>query len=348
MSVIKVLLWPLACLYNIAAKLRNYLYDIDHTPSFAFEAMVISVGNLNVGGSGKTPMIEYLVRLLKDDYRVAILSRGYGRKTKGFRLANGEDDASTLGDEPYQYVRKFGSQVMVAVGEERALAIPTLLNQQVEPQVILLDDAFQHRSVVPQFSILLTEASKPFYKDFVLPLGRLRESRSGAKRADMIIVTKCHQAVRVEQREIKQYAGEKPVFFTGLDYKDAQPFFGNEKIGNSVVLVSGIANSSLLVQYVSTRYQLIKHFNFSDHHLYTDSEIQSIEAMAQNGVSILTTEKDMVKLVAKKFSSKLQHSRWFYLPIETKFIENGAEFDKTVCVAIEKRLHQLKQKQVEG
>lgn len=162
MSLLKVLLWPLAVLYNLATRLRNYLYDIGHKPSFSFQTVIISVGNLNVGGSGKTPMIEYLVRLLKDRYSVAILSRGYGRKTKGFRLATDADDATTLGDEPYQYYRKFGNEVMVAVGEERALAIPTLLNEPKEPQVILLDDAFQHRTVVPQFSILLTDASKPF------------------------------------------------------------------------------------------------------------------------------------------------------------------------------------------
>ncbi len=347
MSIFKVLLWPLACLYNLVVKLRNYLYDIGHKRSFAFDAMVISVGNLNVGGSGKTPMIEYLVRLLKDKYQLAILSRGYGRKSTGFRLATAADDAFTIGDEPYQYLRKFGSEVMVAVGEERALAIPTLLNQSIEPQVILLDDAFQHRSVVPQFSILLTEARKPFYKDFVFPMGRLRESRIGAKRADAIIVTKCDGSMNGEVELIKRYSGEKPIFFTGLDYKQPIPFFGDGKITHQIILVSGIANSSYLQAHVSDHYQLVAHIKYEDHHAYSEEDIRSIELQAASGISILTTEKDMVKLITERFKALLNQGNWFYLPIETIFLENGSEFDKMICQAIEHRLYQLQNQEAE-
>lgn len=349
MSILKVLLWPLAALYNLATRLRNYLYDIGHKPSFSFETVIICVGNLNVGGSGKTPMIEYLVRLLKDRYTVAILSRGYGRKTKGFRLATDVDDATTLGDEPYQYYRKFGREVMVAVGEERALAIPTLLNEPVEPQVILLDDAFQHRSVVPQFSILLTDASKPFYSDYVLPLGRLRESRTGAKRADAIIITKCSPQQQLNEEEVKKYAGDKPVFFSGLTYMEPQPFQEGNVIAKRIILVTGIATSSYLQEYVSSHYQLVKHFQFGDHHTYSLAEIESIQTYARaNGeVSILTTEKDMVKLIAPQVQSQLKPSIWFYLPIQTEFIKSGSEFDTMIGRLVETRLAELRQSLLE-
>jgi tetraacyldisaccharide 4'-kinase len=337
MPFLKILLWPFTVLYNLVTKVRNYLYDIGHKPSFQFETVVICVGNLNVGGSGKTPMIEYLVRLLGDTYSLAILSRGYGRKTKGIRLASEQDDAFTLGDEPYQYYRKFGKKVTVCVGEERALAIPTILNERPETQVILLDDAFQHRTVVPQFSILLTEFSKPFYKDFLMPFGRLRESRSGAKRADAIIVTKCQQTIANDMvSEVQRYSGNKPVFFSGLEHKKAEAFVEGNVIGKKVILVSGIANSAKLEEFVTSNYQLIQHFKFGDHHPYSQSDIEKIEvaAKAQGAESILTTEKDMVKLISAKLKTYLSEKLWFYLPVETVFVNRGSEFDEMVLAVV--------------
>jgi tetraacyldisaccharide 4'-kinase len=340
MPILKILLWPFTVLYNLVTKVRNYLYDIGHKPSFQFDTVVICVGNLNVGGSGKTPMIEYLVRLLGDTYSLAVLSRGYGRKTKGIRLANEQDDAFTLGDEPYQYYRKFGKTVTVCVGEERALAIPTILNERPETQVILLDDAFQHRTVVPQFSILLTEFSKPFYKDFLMPFGRLRESRSGAKRADVIIVTKCQPSVPNEEMvsKLQHYAGDKPVFFSGLVHKKAEAFVEGNVIGKKVILVSGIANSAKLEEFVSSNYELVQHFKFGDHHPYSQSDILKIEAAvkAQGAESILTTEKDMVKLISTKLKTYLNEKLWFYLPVETVFVNRGSEFDEMVLAVVEK------------
>ena len=346
MSLLLVLLWPLALLYNAVVRLRNYFYDIGHKPSFSFETVVISVGNLNVGGSGKTPMIEYLVRLLQDKYSLAILSRGYGRKTKGFRTAGREDNALTLGDEPFQYYRKFGKKVMVAVGEERALAIPTLLNQENPPDIILMDDAFQHRSVKPQFSILLTEKNNPFYKDFVFPMGRLRESRYGAKRADAVLITKCNAEEKdIEDtiNQVSRYAGIKPVYFTGLSYKNPEPFEVGNQLSTSVILVSGIANSAYLEKYVATHFKLLKHFNFEDHHTYSITEIEAIEkVMRESGAtSIITTEKDMVKLIATSFDKVLHREFWFFLPIETVFLNSGSEFDKMILLAIENRLKEL-------
>jgi tetraacyldisaccharide 4'-kinase len=342
MPFYKILLWPFAVLYDGVTRVRNHLYDIGHKRSFKFETVVISVGNLNVGGSGKTPMIEYLVRLLGDKYSLAILSRGYGRKTKGFRLANDQDDAKTLGDESYQYYRKYGKSVAVCVGEERALAIPTILNERHETQVILLDDAFQHRSVRPQFSILLTEYYNLFSQDYLLPMGRLRESRSGAKRADVVVVTKCFFPVNEEKEvaSLKKYAGDKPVFFSGFEYKSVVPFAVGNAVGKKVILVSGIANTSFLFGYVATYYEVMHHFEFGDHHPYGKDDIEKIESMKKKlgADSILTTEKDMVKLITPSLKNMMTEKDWFYLPVETKFLKGGSEFDKMVLEMVESNI----------
>jgi tetraacyldisaccharide 4'-kinase len=334
MPFYKILLWPLAVLYDAVTRVRNYLYDIGHKPSFKFETVVISVGNLNVGGSGKTPMIEYLVRLLSDKYSLAILSRGYGRKTKGFRLASKQDDAKTLGDEPYQYYRKYGKRVTVCVGEERVLAIPTILNERPETQIILLDDAFQHRAVRPQFSILLTEYYSLFSQDYVLPMGRLRESRCGAKRADVVVVTKCFLPLNEGEKvaSLQRYAGDKPVFFSGFDYKSVMPFTAGKEVGKKVILVSGIANTSFLFGFVATHYEVMHHFEFGDHHPYSRANIKKIESMKKKlgADSILTTEKDMVKLIDPSLKTAMVETDWFYLPVETKFLKGGSEFDEMV------------------
>ncbi|HEY3429026.1 MAG TPA: tetraacyldisaccharide 4'-kinase, partial [Cyclobacteriaceae bacterium] len=173
MSVLKFLLLPFAMLYDVVMNIRNRLYDMKLKPSTTFDIPVIGVGNLAVGGTGKTPMTEHLIRILSPQYKVVTLSRGYGRKTKGFRIANNQDNAFTIGDEPYQIYKKFSPPVHVTVGEERALAIPTILQELDDTNVIILDDAFQHRRVVPGLSILLTEYGRPFYEDHVLPYGRL-------------------------------------------------------------------------------------------------------------------------------------------------------------------------------
>jgi tetraacyldisaccharide 4'-kinase len=347
MSLFKVLLWPFTVLYNLVMKVRNYLFDIGHKPSFKFDSVIISVGNLNVGGSGKTPMIEYLVRLLNDRYSIAILSRGYGRKTKGIRLATDQDDAATLGDEPFQYYRKFGSRITVCVGEERVLAIPTILNEHPETQIILLDDAFQHRSVIPQFSILLTEYFRPFYKDFLMPFGRLRESRSGANRADAIIVTKCADSILQKEVEegIHRYAGDKPIFFSTFKYQEPVAFQTGSRIGAKLILVSGVANSTSLEMFVSTYFELVKHFQFGDHHFHSADDVSKIQSYAQEHKvdSILTTEKDMVKLISPRLKSVLLSNRWFYLPIETSFVKNGAEFDQLILKSVSDNLKLLNQ-----
>ena len=336
MTFLKYLLLPFAWLFNLVTRLRNYLYDIGHKKSFQFNSVVISVGNLNVGGSGKTPMVEYLVNLLRPQFKVATLSRGYGRKTKGFRIANPEDSARTIGDEPYQLFRKFGDNIIVAVGEERALAIPTILNEHPEVQVILMDDAFQHRAVVPQFSILLTDYQKPFYKDFLLPFGRLREARIGAARAHTIVVTKCTDLTESNEERVrtslKKLVGSIPVFFSETQYKAPTPIGHTNKITDRVILVSGIAKNEPLENEVSKYFEVPKHFKFPDHHVYTGANIEVIHQTAEaHGIdSILTTEKDMVKLIAKPVFDSIKRKNWFYLPIQAAFIKNGSDFDALV------------------
>jgi len=345
MSVLSVLLFPFAVIFRIATGIRNHLYSIGHRKSFQFEVPTVNVGNLNIGGSGKTPAIEYLIRLLKNEYTIATLSRGYGRRTRGLRFANASDNASTLGDEPYQFYRNYHKEVKVVVGEDRAFAIPNILQEYEDTSLILLDDAYQHRRVRPHLNILLTDFEKPFYKDFLLPMGRLRESRKEVKRADIIVVTKCNEVVDEEiqstvKKEIARYAGNKPVFFSFIQYGSPQPFQQTSvSIESRVILLSGIAKPQPLEDYVSANFELIKHFKFKDHHLYTFKDIAQIKSFIQNHeekVSILTTEKDMVRLLDPKFSDLLRDLDCFFLPIEMDFVKNGVEFDDLVRNAIEK------------
>jgi tetraacyldisaccharide 4'-kinase len=282
-------------------------------------------------------MIEHLVRLLAKQHKVATLSRGYGRSTRGIRIATPEDNATTIGDEPLQFYRKFGHEITVAVGEERALAIPLILQEREGVQAILLDDAFQHRQVVPQLSILLTDYHRPFYKDFLLPSGRLRESRWSAQRADVVVVTKCPPEISDDEqleieRHIRDYV-EKPVFFTSIRYGDPVPLFGNAaRIQGNVALISGIANPTPLKAFVSRNYTLMKHFHYRDHHHYTERDVNSWLDFAHmhRDLSFLTTEKDKVKLETPGLQKMMSGLSVFYLPIEIDFLKGGKDFDEIV------------------
>ncbi len=337
--MLSLLLFPFAFLYGLVTRLRNFLYDWGWKRSHAFDCATISVGNLNVGGSGKSPMIEYLVNLLIEKYSVAILSRGYGRITHGFLLAEKHDDATTIGDEPFQFYRKYGSRVTVVVCESRVEGMTKLMKKKPGVQVVLLDDAFQHRAVKPLFSVLLTDFSKPFFNDHLLPMGRLRESRRGSARADVIVVTKCDNLSDEKGHEFKtrlsRYAGPKPVYFSGVGYKAPRAMEGDESLNNNIVLVTGIANSRPMVDYVSSNFNLIHHFNFGDHHRYSFEDIKVIQMKARLSAHILTTEKDMVKLIAPEWRNVMDKKLWFYLPIESYFLKSGSEFDKMIEQKIE-------------
>jgi tetraacyldisaccharide 4'-kinase len=334
-TIARVLLLPFAWTYGLITAVRNYFYDSGIFKSYSFGPAVICVGNLNVGGSGKSPMIEYLAKLLSENWEVSILSRGYKRKTSGFRLANESDDALTLGDEPFQFYKKFGKKILVAVCSDRVEGIQTILNVKPSVKVILLDDAYQHRRVKPLFTILLTELSNPFYKDFILPAGRLRENRNGAKRSDVMVVTKCDSfSENISQEVTKQLSVfKKPVFFSRIDYKNPVSFSGSCHMGNEILLVTGIANPRPLVEFLNSRFKVTKHFSFADHHPFTEQDIQSIQKEATP--SILTTEKDFVRLGS---NLSIDKNRWFYLPIETEFIHRGSEFDEMLIESIQAHL----------
>lgn len=344
MNVLKLLLYPFAAIYNGVMRMRNYLYDIGQKPSFDFETSIISVGNLNVGGSGKTPMVEYLVRLVGDRYPAVILSRGYKRETTGYRIAASGDSARSMGDEPWQMFRKFGESVHVAVAEDRLYAIPNILLEFPETRVVILDDALQQRSIRPHLSVLLTDGARPFYRDFLLPFGRLRESRAGARRADVIVMTKCGRDLsEAEQLEraskIRRYAGEKPVFFAAVEYDDPRPTKPGISIPKSVVLVTGIANAGPMLEHCAARHTVVRHFRYADHHRYTTNDLEEIERYCQAqgpDIALLTTEKDMSKLDCPEFSGFLDRLPWFTLPIRQVFLKDGSKFDALVHDAIQR------------
>ncbi|HEY8935573.1 MAG TPA: tetraacyldisaccharide 4'-kinase [Cyclobacteriaceae bacterium] len=335
--VLRILLLPFAGLYRLVTGLRNRLFDLGLKPSVKFDLPVICVGNLVAGGTGKSPMVEHLVRLLSDKYKVATLSRGYGRKTKGLRIGNSLDSADTLGDEPFQFYRKFSDKITVSVGEDRALAIPNILHVYPETDVILMDDAFQHRSVRPSFSILLSDFNKPFYKDYLIPAGRLRESRGGADRADVIVITKCPSQISDDtfmmmESEIRKYTNKR-VFYSKIRYGYPVAFGGHQQaMKENVILISGIANPESLINHVKSGYTLIKHFSFKDHHDYSLEDLKELHefSKAHPEATLLTTEKDMVKIDTEHFKQLIVQMPLFYLPIETEFLKDGEDFDEMV------------------
>ncbi|NJN25972.1 MAG: tetraacyldisaccharide 4'-kinase [Cyclobacteriaceae bacterium] len=336
MPILRILLLPFSCLYALATDLRNRMFDWGIKKTTAFDPFIISVGNITAGGTGKTPFVELLIRLLKDRYTVAVLSRGYRRQTKGFVLADATANAKSIGDEPFQYYSKFGREIAVAVGEKRALAIPRLIAKINKLEVIILDDAFQHRSVARDLDILLSDYHRPFYKDAVLPAGLLRESRRHAKRADVVVVTKCPHELALKEKEsiiqqIGKYGGrEKPVFFTGVTYLKPQKLYGNQQFSKNVVLFSGIANADQFENYVDKHFNLVTHKRYPDHYSFTQDDIRELIAIFDEVTfdekCLLTTEKDMVRLLGMKEGDGLDTYPVFYLPIELYFTENGDFF----------------------
>lgn len=338
MFFVRVMMFPFALLYDGVTRVRNHLYNKGLKPGASFAIPVLGVGNLTVGGTGKTPMIEYLLRRLAGR-RVATLSRGYGRKTRGIRLTSTEDSADTVGDEPYQLYTKFGRQATIAVGEDRALAIPHILQEHPDTEVILLDDAYQHRRVKPSLQILLTDYGRPFYKDFVMPAGRLREARAGANRADVVVVTKCPQGLSEATmdditRHIRRYTAAL-VCFASIRYGEPQPATPAATTRpEKVVLVTALANSAPLEAYVAKQFTLCQHLQFADHHRYTERDVLRMKVALPETGAILTTEKDYVKLMNPILAAHVPSCPIFYLPIEVFFIRNGEEFDAIVQEAV--------------
>ena len=330
MNVLRKILFPFAILYGFITTIRNYLFDKGILKSTSFDIPVIAVGNLSVGGTGKTPQIEYLIRLLSDQYKTATLSRGYKRKSEGFVLANSTSNAEILGDEPFQFYEKF-SNIQVAVDANRTNGISQLLLQKDKPEVILLDDAYQHRKVTAGLYILLTSYGDLYADDFILPTGNLRESRSGADRANIVIVTKCPNDLSIEeQNRIQQklkLSTRQQLYFTFIDYDDA--IYGkNEKISvseiksESKVLLAGIAKPAPFFDYLKNENDQC--LTFPDHHHFSEEDLETIQVQSQ-GRKIITTEKDYVRLK----DSRLVH-QLYYLPIKTTFIDHQQNFDATI------------------
>lgn len=328
------LLLPLSGIYGLITTIRNWLFNNHLLKSFNPEIYSISVGNLTVGGTGKTPMVEFLIKRYEftkahsQPGATATLSRGYGRQTTGFRIATDTDTAATLGDEPLQLFRKFSPLVRVCVGERRVEAVQKLLHQHPETERILLDDAYQHRALQPHVSLLLTDYNRPFYEDFPFPAGRLRETRSGAQRADAIVVTKCPtQLTPAEQTQIQQKIrpytqSHIPTFFAGLQYSEPVSFATQqtELHLHSVLLVSGLANANPLETYVRQRFSLYKHKRFADHYTYTRADLEALLATLPPSTALLTTEKDWVKLDA--LLTPPERATWplYYLPVAMQFL----------------------------
>ncbi|MDR7371964.1 tetraacyldisaccharide 4'-kinase [Flavobacterium aquidurense] len=338
MNILRILLFPFAVLYGFITSIRNFLFDKGILKSTSFDIPVIAVGNLSVGGTGKTPQIEYLIRLLSDKYKVATLSRGYKRKSEGFVLADGTSNAEILGDEPFQFYQKFPN-IQVAVDANRTNGIIQLLSQKVKPEVILLDDAYQHRKVKAGFYILLTSYGDLYADDFMLPTGNLRESRSGANRAGIIVVTKCPKDLSEQkQEEIRLKLNlnvSQQIYFTFIDYDDA--IFGKEeKIAvdaiksESKLLLAGIAKPAPFFEYLKNEND--ECLTFPDHHHFSDADLDEIQNKAK-GEKIITTEKDYVRLKDSKLVSQL-----YYLPIKSTFINHDQNFDATILEYVTKTL----------
>ena len=340
---LRILLFPVALLYGFIIKIRNLLYDINVFSSTEFQQVVISVGNLTVGGTGKTPQTEYLINLLNANFNIAVLSRGYKRKTKGFVMVSHTTTSEEVGDEPKQIHSKFNN-TKVAVCEKRVLGIKTLLEKDNKITAFILDDAYQHRKIKPSFSILLTDYSNLFYEDKFLPYGTLRDSVSQYRRANIIIVTKCPIDLKLVDKnniiiKIKLMPSQS-IYYTYIKYGTPLLCFNKiaqnesqikiQKNKTTILIVSGIASSNSFVKHIREKISdKIIELNYPDHHSYNEKDIQKIHKIfteiKNSDKIILTTEKDAVRLRDNIFIKDELKKIIFYLPIQTDFLFNSTE-----------------------
>lgn len=319
MDVLRKIAFPISLLYACGVYSRNFLYDVGVFKSESFPTPTLCVGNLSVGGTGKTPMVEFLISNLKNEGSIAVLSRGYKRKSKGFLLAEENSTVEDLGDEPFQIFSKFPN-IILAVDSDRCNGIGRLENE-TEPKIIILDDAFQHRKVTPTTSILLTAYGDLYTKDWYLPSGSLRDSRIEAKRADFIVVTKCPSDLSYEKqkaivKELKPTVNQQ-VLFAFFQYaevlKGLNADISLEVLKNkSVTLVTGIAKPKPLVDFLNSKKISFNHLAYNDHHFFTDNELKLFNSKEL----ILTTEKDYVRLKGKV-------KNLYYISVKHQFLDNG-------------------------
>lgn len=324
MKVLRMLLFPFSLLYGLVMRIRNLFYDRGWFKSTTYDIPIICVGNLSVGGTGKSPMIEFLIETLQDDYKLATLSRGYKRKTSGYLEVSETNTANEVGDEPLQFKKNFPN-VTVAVCADRREGI---LNLKQKAEVILLDDAFQHRKVKASTNILLTPFDDLFIDDHMLPTGNLREPKSGYKRADIMIVTKCPERVAYAKLQEFEYrlpiADHQKLYFSRISY-DANIYGVSEVLpleylaDKSFTLVTGIANPNPLVSFLRSRHFNFDHEKFPDHHNFSKTDLIKLE---QKQI-ILTTQKDYMRL-----QGRLSKYAFYYLPIRTQILKGQEEFLK--------------------
>lgn len=330
MKSFRLLLFPFAILYGLITNCRNYLYKIGVYKRTSFDLPTIVVGNLSVGGTGKTPMVEYLIRLLKDKYQLTTLSRGYKRKSNGFFLADNTTTMEQIGDEPFQYHCKFDN-INVAVDAKRVEGIENIIKEKQETEIVVLDDAFQHLALQAGFYILLTTYDELYINDYVLPMGNLRETRKGAQRADIIVVTKCpkdlseHERSHI-RRKLNLRIGQLSFFtyieFSKIAYSNTDSVEVNQLLTNDYILVAGIAKPQSFFDHLKKNNTTC--LTFPDHHHFSTTDIESILKTA-NGNIIITTEKDYVRL-----NGLIPETQLYYLPIQTSFLEQQEAFDSKI------------------
>lgn len=325
MKYLRYFLFPFSVVYGCIISVRNFFYNVNIFESKSYAVPIICVGNLNTGGTGKSPMIELLIRTLKDNYQLATLSRGYKRTTSGFLEVETHHTTSEVGDEPLQFKTNF-PEINVAVDANRRRGISKLLKTYPKLDLILLDDAFQHRKVKPDFTLLLTTYGDLYTKDFVLPTGNLREFQSGAKRAQIIIVTKCPASLSIEEqkkifRQLKPKSHQRLLFSTILYSEFVTSKTEKEKLAsfNDFTLVTGIANPKPLVSHLKSLDKNFDHIRFPDHHEFSESELESLQKKSK----ILTTQKDYMRL-----KSKLSTDQLYFLPIETQILNQPELLEK--------------------
>lgn len=343
MNLFSVILYPFSLLYGLIAFIRNKLYDLKILKSYSFNLPIICIGNLSYGGTGKTPHVEYLIRLLSSHINPATLSRGYKRKSKGFVLAGKDSLSSEIGDEPRQLKNKF-PKITVAVCGNRYLGVKGILENNTETNCVILDDAFQHRSLKSGLNILLTDYNKLYPRDYVLPSGTLREFRCGAKRADIIVVTKCPKSIANEEKKkiVSEIKSEKyqHVFFSFIEYGSLTPM--NDSVFDvdissveSVLLFTGVSGTKSLEQYLKNQVDSVHSIHFDDHHQYSVQDLTKIRKSFNNIASgnkiLVTTEKDAMRVETFEQKAILLDLPVFFIPIHVDFfLSDKGMFNKLI------------------
>ncbi len=339
---INILLFPFALLFGLLVRIRNYLYNSKILRSESFDIPIISVGNLAVGGTGKTPHVEYLVSLLNKKFNVAVLSRGYKRRTSGFILATKESSASEIGDEPAQIKNKF-PDLLVAVDENRVSGVKKIMDKHPDTDVIILDDAYQHRKISPGINILLSDYNNRFSSDFLLPYGKLREHRKNSRRANYIIITRSPlDLAPIDRRIIVGEIGplsHQHLYFTSIVYKEPVPFFDDTpeplclskiaETNRNILLVTGIAAPEYIYNYLSVFSKRIIHIKYPDHHAFTQNDLTKISreyaTLDSENRCLITTEKDAARLKEITNIADFIDKGTYYIPIGVSFLNDDAE-----------------------